>query len=297
MKDLFEYGITIFINTMARLLPLRAGFLMADIIAVIFFDLLRIRRNISVDNYLGVFPEKDKKEAVRAMRKTYMNFCRAFVETVKFRYAKKEKTGSFLCGKEGIELLESALSENRGAVLVTGHFGNWEAGVFALRRMGFPFTAILKRQHNRYFNEYVESVFREMEMNFVYSNSKNPKAYIRAIKNKEILGIVADQDAGKKGVFVNFLGKPSSTNIGPAFFHLKYKMPVLIGLGIRINNKIKIVIEKIDIPPGLEYSEENVKLVTQKHTEALEKYIRKYPDQWSWMHKRWKTRPPKGVSS
>ena len=107
------------------------------------------------------------------------------------------------------------------------------------------------------------------------------------------MGFVADQDAGPRGVFVDFFGVPSSTHQGAAVYCLKYGAPILVGLAVRCGPD-RIIIEheilRYDHLKGV--TEENIRTVTQAFTAVLEKWIRKYPEHYNWMHRRWKTTPP-----
>ena len=112
------------------------------------------------------------------------------------------------------------------------------------------------------------------------------------MRKKQLLMLVTDQDARKKGVFVDFLGIPSSTAVGTAVFTLRTKTPVIFVANVRRSYAhFDVYFEEVKINEDLQSSEESIIKITQEHTRILEKWVRRYPEQWFWMHRRWKTKP------
>jgi KDO2-lipid IV(A) lauroyltransferase len=122
------------------------------------------------------------------------------------------------------------------------------------------------------------------------------RGILKALREKKFVAILADQDAGSNGIFVDFLGRPASTGRGPAAFVLKTQAPIVFCVAIREpNGRHRVEAESLTFDlsqngPALS-EEEKLKFVTQAWTRVLEKYIRQYPDHWFWMHRRWKTKP------
>jgi KDO2-lipid IV(A) lauroyltransferase len=118
------------------------------------------------------------------------------------------------------------------------------------------------------------------------------KEGLNVLRNNGFLLLVTDQDARKKGVFVDFLGVASSTAVGTAVFHLRTGAPILlIAMVRRRYGYFDVFFDEVKVDPELKFSEESIIKITQAHTKVLEKWIRKYPEQWFWMHRRWKTKP------
>jgi KDO2-lipid IV(A) lauroyltransferase len=122
------------------------------------------------------------------------------------------------------------------------------------------------------------------------------RGILKALHEKKFVAILADQDAGGNGIFVDFLGRPASTGRGPAAFVLKTRAPIVFCVTIREpqgRHRIEAELLTFDFSQnGAALSEEEkLKSVTQAWTKVLEKYVRQYPDHWFWMHRRWKTRP------
>ncbi|MDZ7379941.1 MAG: lysophospholipid acyltransferase family protein, partial [candidate division KSB1 bacterium] len=118
------------------------------------------------------------------------------------------------------------------------------------------------------------------------------RGVIKALREGKMVALLSDQDAGKNGVFVNYLGHPASTPRGPAVFSLKTGAPIIFGSAVREDHAYHRIYFDLATPGEVgELSEENVRRITQAYTSILERYVRQYPDHWFWMHRRWKTRP------
>ncbi len=114
------------------------------------------------------------------------------------------------------------------------------------------------------------------------------KLLLRALKNKQAIGLVADQNAGMDAVFVDFFGKIAATHPGPAQLALKFGAPMVVGAAIRTAPaQFKILAQQVEIK-----ADDTVESLTQRHVKILESFIRQYPEQYFWLHRRWKTRPP-----
>jgi len=191
---------------------------------------------------------------------------------------------------ENRHYLENAMQNGQGVVLLTAHFGNWEWLGAALALEGFPIAGVAKpqpnEQHTRILNEYRQKAGIEL---FTRGTSEIINA-ARAIKQGRILGLVADQDAGPNGLFVDFFGKQSSAPQGPAFFAKKFKAPVVPVFMVRKpegGHRI-ICLEPLYYQDTGKADEDTYRL-TVKATNIIEQIIRQYPDEWLWFQKRWNT--------
>jgi len=194
---------------------------------------------------------------------------------------------------ENRHYLESAMQNGQGVVLLTAHFGNWEWLGAALALEKFPIAGVAKRQpndqHTRILNEYRQRVGIEL---FIRGTSEMINA-ARAIKQGRMLGLVADQDAGPKGIFVEFFGKPSSTPIGPAFFAKKFKAPVIpVFLVRKPEGGHRMICHEPLYYQDTGNEAEDIYRFTVETTHVIEEIIRQYPDEWIWFQKRWNTSKP-----
>jgi len=190
------------------------------------------------------------------------------------------------------ERLEQALSEQCGVVILTGHIGNWEWMGASLALNGYPATTIVKRQPNdqvtRFLNEY-----REMAGLEVFARGGNEMiGAARALKRKKLLGFLADQDGGFHGVPQVFLGKMSSTPVGPALFAQKFHSPIVPVFAVHDErHRTRVVIGDIIHFEGTGDKEQDITTLTRELAVLTEEFIKAHPTEWLWFQHRWSTKP------
>lgn len=229
-------------------------------------------------------------EKTLLLKNIYRNFSYLWME---YLQANIKKSAEMMksCRFHHIEHLDKALERGKGIILVTGHMGNFEWFAYVLSMMGYKIAGVAKRQSNPYINELIYNSRRQFGTEVIYTKSAM-KDGIKILQENKMLGLVADQDAKHRGIFVDFLGIPSSTAVGPAVFHLRSGAPMIFCAAIRRDYaQFDVYFE-----PPLETvydkaTDENIRTITQRHVRALERWVRQYPEQWFWTHRRWKTRP------
>lgn len=193
---------------------------------------------------------------------------------------------------ENRHYMDQALAEGHGVVILTAHIGNWEWLGAGLALTGWPITSVIKRQpndqHTRLLNEYREMVGMEI---FARGTTELVAA-AKAMKKGKALGFLADQDAGRSGIFVDFFGKTASTPPGPAVFAKRFKAPVVPCFAVRKKEGgHRLLIYEPMYYQDTGNEEEDIKNFTIRMTNLLENVIRTYPDEWLWFQKRWTTQP------
>jgi Kdo2-lipid IVA lauroyltransferase/acyltransferase len=199
---------------------------------------------------------------------------------------------------DGREIFEKAHAQGKGMLLFTGHFGSWEVFNLLPLAFGYPMNLLVRRIDNPKVEAFVDS-FRTFFGGKTIDKTKSARAMFRLLENGEMLGVMADLNAQEReGVFVDFFGVPASTTTSIARLALKTDAIVMPVFAVWNKEKQKYVVH-FEHPINFETSgngDENVRILTQKVTDAVEKYVRLYPEQWMWIHKRWNTRP-KGEKS
>ena len=193
----------------------------------------------------------------------------------------------------GIEAVEEAVARGQGVVVVTGHLGNWELGGAALAARGLPVDVVVARQRNRLFDARLESSREALGMT-VIPRGQAPRRVLASLRKGRVVGILGDQDARKAGIFVDFFGRPASTARGPAVLSIRARARLVLGVAIREGGaepRYSVYFEPLD-PPRTGDLDQDVRLLTQAYTQRLEAYIRRFPEQYFWLHRRWKTSPP-----
>ncbi len=230
-----------------------------------------------------------EEEAAKIIKESFINMGRTFMEILYMPRLNKDNINDYV-DPAGLEKLRTALDEQHGVVVLTGHVGNWEWMAAALAFNGMPTTTIVKPQpnlqHTRILNEYREMVGVEV---FARGTSELLAA-ARALKKGKILGFLADQDAGPGGAFIDFLGKKASTPLGPAVFARKFSSPVVpLFIVRRPDGKHRLIVG--DIMRYHDSGDEDKDLFnfTTEMTRFVEKVIIENPTQWLWFQKRWNT--------
>lgn len=270
---------------------LRFGYFLGTFI----YFVIPIRRKVALENLKVVFPEKSPQELKHIARQTYCQFGMTIIEYM----MQRRWTPGILAERiqfVNAHIFAEAGQNGRGAICVSGHFGNWEMMGVGIHALGYPISAIVRAQKNVRVEELLNSNRKAAGLG-VIPLGMAVRGVLKALRKNEFVAILADQDAHDEGVFVDFLGRPSSTAPGPAVFALKSGAAIIFGATVRqANGKLTAYIERIQVPGSTELNDKNIQLVTQAYAHKLEEYIRRYPDHWFWMHKRWKTKPPPGYS-
>lgn len=247
---------------------------------------LRVRRDVSVDNIvraLGV----PRSEATRIARRAYQNLGRSMMEFAAFsRWTREEILRE--TDIEGAEHLSHAREGGRGAVIVAGHFGNWELGGTVIPALGYPNHFVVGEQSNARVDEIMNHVRRAQGSQLIPRSTALRKV-MTALRANEFVALLADQDARKGGVIVDFLGRPASTVRGPALFAIRARCPIIPLSVHREGKRFGIIFDPPLWPDPSLGEDDAVRDLTRRHAEALAKRIREHPDEYFWPHRRWKS--------
>ena len=284
-----EFLSLLLIGALFNVLPEKAVYAIVRMLGLIAFHVVRIRRRTTLENLrnsLGDVLNEAELEKIAA--EAYVNTGMTFAEMLFFQrlvWMVPSRTDM-----TEISLLIREYEKGRGVVLVSGHFGNWELNLAVIGKYGFPLTAVAKKQSNPLVDEYINRNRITGTLRLVTTGAPL-KQLIRALRNKEIVGLISDQDAGRKGVFVDFFGRPASTPRGGAELALRYNIPIIVMATVRTSpGHYKVIAREVDVCP-----DDTVETLTRRYTIILENTIRDYPEQYFWMHKRWKTRPSDAI--
>ena len=272
------------------ILPLKLGFWLGDLLAKLAYAFFKGERETALTNLRSAFPEKTDGEREKIAKGVFANLFKSWIELLSIYKLNRKNLDRWIT-VEGLEKTERALSKGKGFMMLAGHFGNWELiGIF-FSLMGYPSNIIARRIYFDKYNSFITKVRASKKVNVIYRD-ESPRKILRALKNNEALGIVADQDIDSiDGVFVDFFGKPAYTSTAPVALAMASGAELIPGFLIREGNRHRLVVEdpiEIEEKPT---KEETVRFNTQKWSRIAESYIRKYPEQWVWIHNRWKTKP------
>ncbi len=275
----------------ARALPWRASLGVGTQLGDLVHG-LGLRRRVASDNLALAFPEWSAAERARVLRAHYRELGRVALEYARLGELVHAEPGRVIASFEGREHLERLIRGGRGAILVSGHFGNFELMGAALGRI-HPTDFVVRPLANPGVETLIARQRTAAGIGEIPSDASLRRIYERLRANRWV-GMLADQDARRAGVFVPFLGRPASTAIGPARISLATGAPIVTGFGWReADGRHRLV---IDAPLEIEAPDapDAALRLTLAHVRRLEQRIREHPDQWFWLHRRWKTTPPAG---
>lgn len=244
---------------------------------------LGIRKKLATRQLQKVYPSMTEEQRKSLLRDTYRNMGLTSAEL----YLQKEEDLISSIELKDKENLDKALSLGRGVIVATAHFGNWEAAT-TLPLFGYQLSAVVKRQHNPYFDRYTNALRTRYGMK-VIDLKYGVKDIISHLRNNELVALICDQNAGKSGIILDFLGYPASHWKGPVKISLRYHIPIVPAFSLRkTDGKIQICFEPMIYYPELEDNEENYIFLWKQLNQVIESYIHRYPEQWFWVHNRWK---------
>ncbi len=287
-----EYaGLRVLMSMTRRLAPARAS-QVGDVLGALVFHVTGMRKKLVMEHMARVFGMSGDSEKLRAMsRSVYRQLGRTAVEHARLLAGRRADLRDRL-DISGEEHIARARNGGRGVILITGHFGYWELLGATVAMLGYPITVVAKKLHNPAVDGLVHAGRERLGM-AVAAMDKAPAAVYRALRRNECVGLLADQDAGAGGVFVDFLGIRASTYQGPALFALRTGAPIVPCFIIRSGPERHRVCFETPIeaiPTGDEPAD--IARITQAYTDVLARYIMDYPDHWFWVHRRWKTPAP-----
>ena len=291
LRDRLEYALTRAVESGIGHLPEGVATRLGVGLAMVARFPLGIRAETVAGNLRRAYPHADPSWIEEVTRATYRHLGREAIEMVRLSYMSREqiiRRTEIL--PEHWSPFQHARAEGRGVLLVTGHYGNWEAAAAAIAARGVPIAAIVKRQRNPLVDARIAAARGRLGIEII-DMADASKRMLRALSSGQVVGIVADQDARKAGVRVPFFGIPSSTYRGPAMFALRFGIPLFSAVARRLpDGRYRVEGERIPVA-GTGDLEQDVHRVTAALTAHLESEIRKDPGQYFWFHRRWKSVP------
>ena len=271
-------------------LPYRAALVIGAMLGRFAYYILSAERRRSIDNLRAAFSkEKTTREIRTISAELFCNLGRNLVEVLRFPLLKRSAVEK-LIDAHGLENVDRAFARGKGVILLASHIGNWEllAAFYSLK--GYRLYAVARNVRNPFLNEVLLKL-RERVGIKVIDRQTSPRIILKALKANAGVGILPDQDVKNvSGVFVEFLGKEAYTPSAPVALSLASGAPIIPCFLIRQGTKHTLYIENelcLDVSGD---KKRDILVNTQKWSRIVEKYVRKYPSQWIWMHKRWKTR-------
>ncbi len=277
----------------AGLLPRSLMGVAGDWAGEFVYRVLRVRRRVVEDNLRATLGQTLDRAGIDLIaRGVYHHLGRTLFEYGSFRRLDPERLREWV-EVRGVEHLKEVQERGRGAILVTGHFGNWELIGAVVAMYGYPIHFLAKEQRNPYVDRYMDRTRRKHLGVGVLNPGPELRRVYRALRQGEMLGMLFDQDAGPRGEFLDVLGRVASVQTGAAVLSHRTGAPILTGGIFRLPDGH----HRVSIEPAIDPNTEapladEVRRLTTHAAASLERLICLHPEQYYWVHRRWKTRPP-----
>jgi len=253
---------------------------------------LGIRRGVVERQIAAAFPGLAEADVRRIALGAYENLGRSSIEAAILPRLGPNAVLDKFEGADDYDIVEEARSKGRGLIFVTGHLGNWElAGAYVAAR-GIPLDAIARRMKNPLFDRYLTETRSQIGMHVVH-DSEAVRRTPRSLREGRAVAFLSDQGVlGLASTFVPFFGRPAKTPRGPAVFALRLDVPVVFGAAVRQpSGKYRLVFERVAVEDTGD-RDRDVDAIVARYTAALERWVRRYPEQYFWHHRRWRRQPP-----
>jgi len=292
MRQRFEYALAWMIIKTLGALPRSLSRAAAIALSWTIY-LVHVRlRHVGMRNLKLAFPEKTRRERARILRGVFTSLGRQLAEVCLFPTYTPENVGKVVV-YDGFENFERALARGKGLLFLTAHLGAWELSAFTHSLYGHPLHIVMRPLDNVYLDHLMRR-YRTMHGNSTVDKDDFVRGLLSAMKAGETVGILMDTNmTPPQGVFTDFFGIPACTASGLARIALRTDAAVVPGFTIwdpglrkyrlRFDTALKLIRTGND--------DADVRANTALFTKVIEEYVRKYPDQWLWVHRRWKTRP------
>ncbi len=293
LRTNFEYGLARVILAIFGALPLALSIKLGQAIARFGFGFAKLRRT-GERNLQIAFPNLSEDERRKILRGCFENLGRLLAVFSHLDDPPEKLKRWVDC--DGLEHIKAAESSGRGVILFTGHIGAWELASFGLSLFGHPLRFLVRRLDNPKIETVIDHTRTRLGNRTIHKRFAG-REMMRTLQSGGMLGILVDLNTlDREGIFVDFFGVPASTTFLVAKLALRtgaLVLPVFAPWDESRQRFILKIAEPLEVEPSGDETED-VRRLTQLFTSVVEDYVRRYPDQWLWIHRRWKTRPPGG---
>jgi len=245
-----------------------------------------------LENLRASFPEKSEEWIERVGRRSFEHIVMLAVDVLFTPRLVKRCNWRKYSRYKNAERAKWLMQEGKGLLLVTGHYGNFEIIGYLMGLFGFNIYSIARPLDNRFINKYLYSVRQRVGQKIVDKKGA-AKLMDDLVSGGATLCFIADQDAGKKGIFVDFFGRKASTYKSIGLLAIMNNTPIVIGYSRRVDSRFyfEMGVTRIIFPEEWADKEDALEWVTATYTQAIEEFVREEPSQYWWLHRRWKHRP------
>jgi len=273
--------------------PIEANLKLAKFLGGMVYFIDRKHRERALGNLRRSFPDMPEADRAVMARQSLQHISMLFIEIFfTSRLIRLDTWSDYVELANFSEVLRLLLRRDKGIIMLSGHYGNFEVLGYVLATLGFETTSIARPLDNTYVNDWIMGI-REKKGQKIISKKGATDEVTQVLDSGGAVGFIADQNAGPKGIFVDFFGRKASTFKSIGLLAMQYKVPVVVGCARRINDRFRFRVEAQDIiyPADWENESDPLRYITQRFTKGIEDFVLKDPAQYFWMHRRWKSRP------
>jgi KDO2-lipid IV(A) lauroyltransferase len=295
--DLAVYAAVRLFVCVVQGVPVRLAVAVAGGLARVAYRVDRRHRAVAADNLRHAFPDLPPDRIDRLVRGCYRHLCLLVVEIILLPRKLAVTNWRRYATLENARPVLAALIDRRPTLIVTAHFGNWELAGYTLGLLGFRTHAIARVLDNPHLERFLKR-FRQRTGQTIIAKKDDFDRLEGVLRAGGKVATLADQDAGPRGVFVDFFGRPASAHKAVALMAVEFGARMLVVGVPRVAEAdaagvfaYRIVCEDVIDPAEYAGRPDAVRAITQRYHAALERVIRRHPEQYFWLHRRWKTRP------
>jgi KDO2-lipid IV(A) lauroyltransferase len=291
--DYLVYLAVRLIVCVGQALSVERSYALARLLARALYRVDRRHRLVGMENLRCAFGDRyTEAERDRIVRKVYEHFCMMLMEILHIPRKLHPTTWRERITLVGHEPVLDRLMSGGPMILLSGHFGNWEMAGYLFGVFGYPPNSVARTLDNPYLDRFLRR-FREGTGQRMIPKNGGYDQMLDVLRGGGILSFLADQDAGQRGLYVDFFGRPASTHKAIALLAIEHRAPVVVGYARRIGPgfRYEVGCDAVIEPDEWTGTADDVRLLTQRYTTALEAVIRRAPEQYLWLHRRWKHQP------
>ena len=264
----------------------------ARCLAWIFSDVVKFRRKVIVENLTSVYPDMTPAEVRETTRKMWLHLIMMGIEVVHAPRRIHDTNYLEYVSLPDQSLMTRYLIDYRPMVAVTGHFGNFEMAGYLTGLLGMPSYTVARKLDNEFLHEYINA-FRATHGQFIFPKNGSAHKVQEVMEGGAILAILGDQHAGTKGCWIDFLGRPAACHKAVALFTLSGNAPMVVSYCKRLQKPLHFEVGCTGVADPLEMDDtlRDTKKLTQWYNDRMGDAIHRDPDQYWWVHRRWKEKP------
>ncbi|MGB0714629.1 MAG: lysophospholipid acyltransferase family protein [Phycisphaerae bacterium] len=280
------------IIALMQMFPIEWNLETARILAAIWMRLMPRHRKLAEQHIRDSFPEKSEAECRLLSRRCLESTVMFAVEVACMPRQINAFTWSDWIRFRNFDDALRIMANGEGAIMVTGHYGSMELVGHVIAALGFDMVAVMRPFDNVFLNRYLVKARRRNGLELMDKKGAMESSE-EVLDRGALLAFIADQDAGRKGIFVDFFGRPASTYKSIALLAMQSRKPIIVGYCRRLDDRARyeIGIERVIRPEEWEAQPDPTRWITETYTHAIESFVREEPSQYLWIHRRWKSVP------